>query len=110
MEGLTGPPGHSRLAAKHKSAILATYTVGKNPPSLPARNWLATSEMPIEKIIVLEDDLVVRKTLEQQLRYRRYDVASAENIASAVELLGKDNFDLMIVDVKLPDGDGIELL
>ncbi|HEU0009505.1 MAG TPA: sigma-54 dependent transcriptional regulator [Verrucomicrobiae bacterium] len=66
--------------------------------------------MPIEKIIVLEDDLVVRKTLEQQLRYRRYDVASAENIAGAVELLGKDNFDLMIVDVKLPDGDGIELL
>ena len=40
------------------------------------------------------DDLVVRKTLEQQLRYRRYDVASAENIAAAVELLGKDNFDL----------------
>ena len=66
--------------------------------------------MSIEKIIVLEDDLVVRKTLEQQLRYRRYDVASAENIAGAVELLGKDNFDLMIVDVKLPDGDGIELL
>ncbi|MEY2410078.1 MAG: two-component system, NtrC family, response regulator HydG [Verrucomicrobiota bacterium] len=66
--------------------------------------------MSIEKIIVLEDDLVVRKTLEQQLRYRRYDVASAENIAAAVELLGKDNFDLMIVDVKLPDGDGIELL
>src|SRR5436190_3271956 len=66
--------------------------------------------MSIEKIIVLEDDLVVRKTLEQQLRYRRYDVASAENIAAAVELMGKDSFDLIIVDVKLPDGDGIELL
>ncbi|MFM1768670.1 MAG: hypothetical protein RJA22_1199 [Verrucomicrobiota bacterium] len=66
--------------------------------------------MPIEKIIILEDDLVVRKTLEQQLRYRRYDVASSGTIAGALELLGKDNFDLMIVDVKLPDGDGIELL
>jgi len=66
--------------------------------------------MSIEKIIILEDDLVVRKTLEQQLRYRRYDVASAENIAGAVDLLAKDSFDLMIVDVKLPDGDGIELL
>jgi DNA-binding NtrC family response regulator len=66
--------------------------------------------MPIEKIIILEDDLVVRKTLEQQLRYRRYDVASASNIASAHELLSKDSFDLIIVDVKLPDGDGIELL
>ena len=39
--------------------------------------------MPIEKIIVLEDDLIVRKSLEQQLRYRRYDVASASNIADA---------------------------
>jgi len=66
--------------------------------------------MPIEKIIVLEDDLIVRKNLEQQLRYRRYDVASASTIAGAQELLGKDNFDLMIVDVKLPDGDGTELL
>jgi DNA-binding NtrC family response regulator len=66
--------------------------------------------VPIEKIIVLEDDLIVRKSLEQQLRYRRYDVASASTIAAAQELLSKDNFDLMIVDVKLPDGDGTELL
>src|SRR2546423_5674748 len=66
--------------------------------------------MPIEKIIVLEDDQIVRKNLEQQLRYRRYDVASASNIAAAQEFLAKDNFDLMIVDVKLPDGDGTELL
>jgi DNA-binding NtrC family response regulator len=66
--------------------------------------------MPIEKIIVLEDDLVVRKSLEQQLRYRRYDVASASTIGAAQELLAKDNFDLMIVDVKLPDGEGTDLL
>jgi len=66
--------------------------------------------MPIEKIIVLEDDLVVRRSLEQQLRYKRYDVASATTIAEAQELLTKDNFDLMIVDVRLPDGNGIDLL
>lgn len=66
--------------------------------------------MPIEKIIVLEDDLIVRKNLEQQLRYRRYDVASASTIAAAQEILTKDNFDLMIVDVRLPDGDGTDLL
>jgi len=66
--------------------------------------------MPIEKIIVLEDDLVVRKSLEQQLRYRRYDVASTSTIAAAQELLSKDNFDMMIVDVRLPDGAGTDLL
>jgi DNA-binding NtrC family response regulator len=66
--------------------------------------------MPIEKIIVLEDDLIVRKNLEQQLRQRRYDVASASTIAEAQELLGKDNFDLIFVDIRLPDGEGTDLL
>src|SRR3954467_14016763 len=66
--------------------------------------------MPIEKIIVLEDDLVVRKNLEQQLRYKRYDVASANTLAAAQELLNKDNFDLLIMDVRLPDGLSTDLL
>jgi DNA-binding NtrC family response regulator len=66
--------------------------------------------MPIEKIIVLEDDLIVRKNLEQQLRQRRYDVATATTLAAAQELLGKDTWDLVFVDVRLPDGEGTELL
>jgi DNA-binding NtrC family response regulator len=66
--------------------------------------------MPIEKIIVLEDDLIVRKNLEQQLRQRRYDVAAASSIADAQELLGKDNWDLIFVDIRLPDGEGTDLL
>ena len=66
--------------------------------------------MPIEKILVLEDELIVRKNLEQQLRNRRYDVASAETIAQARQILAKDNFDVMIMDVRLPDGEGPELL
>jgi DNA-binding NtrC family response regulator len=66
--------------------------------------------MPIEKIIVLEDDLIVRKNLEQQLRQRRYDVAAVANLAAAYDLLTKDTFDLMFVDVRLPDGEGTELL
>ena len=66
--------------------------------------------MSIEKIIVLEDDVILRKNLENQLRQRRYDVASAGTIAHAHELLGKDTFDLIFVDVRLPDGEGTELL
>jgi DNA-binding NtrC family response regulator len=66
--------------------------------------------MPIEKIIVLEDDLIVRKNLEQQLRQRRYDVGSASTIADAQELLSKDNWDLIFVDIRLPDGEGTDLL
>jgi DNA-binding NtrC family response regulator len=66
--------------------------------------------MPIEKIIVLEDDQIVRKNLEQQLRQRRYDVAATGTLAGAHEILAKDTFDLIFVDVRLPDGEGTELL
>ncbi len=66
--------------------------------------------MSIEKIVVLEDDLIVRKNLEHQLRQRRYDVASVSTIADAQDYLNRDNFDLIFLDVRLPDGDGTDLL
>jgi len=66
--------------------------------------------MSIEKIIVLEDDAIVRKNLETYLRRRHYDVAAAGTIADAQEYLSKDNFDIVFVDVRLPDGDGTDLL
>jgi DNA-binding NtrC family response regulator len=66
--------------------------------------------MPIEKIIVLEDDVIVRKTLEQELRRRRYEVTAVATLAAAHELLARDTCDLMFVDVRLPDGEGTDLL
>ena len=66
--------------------------------------------MAIEKIIVLEDDAIVRNNLENYLRRQHYDVASAATIAAAQEYLNKDNFDLIFMDVRLPDGDGTDLL
>jgi DNA-binding NtrC family response regulator len=66
--------------------------------------------MPIEKVIVLEDDAIVRKNLESCLRRQRYDVACAPTIAAAQAFLDKDNFDLIFLDVRLPDGDGTDLL
>src|SRR5579862_3791178 len=66
--------------------------------------------MPIEKVIVLEDDQIVRKNLENCLRRRRYDVATVSTIAAAQDFLAKDNFDVIFLDVRLPDGDGTDLL
>src|SRR5204863_4324554 len=48
--------------------------------------------------------------LEQLLRQRRYDVAAVGTIEAATDLLGKDNWDLIFLDVRLPDGEGTDLL
>jgi DNA-binding NtrC family response regulator len=66
--------------------------------------------MPIDKIIVVEDDAIVRRNLEQQLRQQRYEVAGSGTLAGVRELMERDTFDLIFLDVRLPDGEGTDLL
>ena len=66
--------------------------------------------MPFEKILVLEDDDLVRKNIEAQLRSLHYEVVSTGMLASAQAELANNSFDLIIADVRLPDGSGAELL
>ncbi len=66
--------------------------------------------MALEKVIVLDDELIIRKSLEAQLRKRKYMVATASTLAEAEALVQKDSFDLMFMDMRLPDGEGIQLL
>ncbi|MDR1254763.1 MAG: sigma-54 dependent transcriptional regulator [Puniceicoccales bacterium] len=66
--------------------------------------------MQFDKVLIIDDELVIRKALEEQLRNLRYTVASVSSLIDAENVLGKDNFDLIFLDVRLPDGDGTQLL
>jgi two-component system, NtrC family, response regulator AtoC len=66
--------------------------------------------MGLEKILVLEDEAVLRRTLEEHLRRKRYTVAAVDTIARAEELLAQDEFDVVFLDSRLPDGDGTQML
>lgn len=66
--------------------------------------------MGLERILIVDDEFVIRKTLEERLRHKRYAVASASSIAEAEKYLAKDAFDLVLMDVQLPDGSGSDLL
>jgi DNA-binding NtrC family response regulator len=66
--------------------------------------------MPIEKVILVEDEEFLRKNLAHHLRNRRIDVAAVETIEEAQNYLSRDNFDLMFLDLRLPDGDGTQFL
>jgi len=66
--------------------------------------------MAIEKILIVDDDFIIRKSLEDMLRKKRYAVVSAPTLAEAQRYLTKDGFDLVLADIRLPDGDGTSLL
>ncbi len=75
----------------------------------PGYRYILTP-MLIEKVGVLEDDSLLRNNLEQQLRKRGYEVSPVATLAAAQRLLATDSLDLMILDVRLPDGEGTDLL
>ena len=66
--------------------------------------------MAIEKVVVIDDEPIIRRSLGLQLRSKRLSVSLCSSIADAERCLAKDSFDLMFVDVRLPDGDGTDLL
>ena len=66
--------------------------------------------MAIEKIVVVDDEMMIRKALETQLRNKRYSVASTGDLKGARKILSRDSFDLVFLDLRLPDGEGTDLL
>lgn len=58
------------------------------------------------RILLVEDDKSIVTNLTDFLRSEGFEVLSASGQASALELLGKQSFDLMLLDVSLSDGNG----
>ncbi len=64
----------------------------------------------IKKILVVDDEVSMRELLGIMLKKEGYEVVLADSRATAASVLARGPVDLVITDVKLPDGDGIEIL
>ncbi|MBI2815145.1 MAG: sigma-54-dependent Fis family transcriptional regulator [Opitutae bacterium] len=62
--------------------------------------------LTLDKILIVEDDPIVRNLLSDIFRRHKCGVHSAQTLAEAENLLATDRFDLMMLDLRLPDGDG----
>ena len=62
-----------------------------------------------EKIFLLEDDAYLRDGLSEMLSGQGYAVKAAETISQARGIIASGVFDLIILDVMLPDGNGLDL-
>jgi DNA-binding response OmpR family regulator len=62
------------------------------------------------RILVIDDDATVRRSLEVALKKNGYDVNVAETGKEAIKKSKAKLYNLALVDLRLPDMDGIELL
>ena len=93
----------------------STFVVTMKTVSPPARVVKFTETAPAPetrplRILLVDDHVDTCTALERLLVRRGHLVAAAHNVRSAMEAAARSSFDLLISDIALPDGTGIELM
>ncbi|MGB1068047.1 MAG: response regulator transcription factor [Gammaproteobacteria bacterium] len=63
----------------------------------------------LQKILLIEDEPDIRKTLEYNISREGYDVVSAPSLSEGRNHLNSGSFSLILLDLMLPDGSGLDL-
>ena len=62
------------------------------------------------KILVVDDEKAIRRSIKEILEFEKHTIDEAEDGNLALELALKNNYDIILSDIKMPKLDGIELL
>ncbi|MFH0864696.1 MAG: sigma-54 dependent transcriptional regulator [Bacteroidota bacterium] len=62
------------------------------------------------KILVIDDEKSIRNSLRDILEYEKFEVNDAADGSEGIELVKKNQFDVILCDIKMPRMDGIEVL
>ena len=87
---------------------LATVPEVKAPPVSPGAPPLSQSGS--KTILLVEDNVDTLRILAKMLQKWGYTVRTAESVQSALEEAAKEPFDLLVSDIGLPDGSGLEIM
>src|SRR5205823_7863820 len=66
--------------------------------------------MPKSRILVIDDEAAIRDSLRMTLEYEGYDFIGAATGQEGLALADRENPDLVLLDVKMPGMDGLEVL
>ncbi|MBS4164921.1 Acetoacetate metabolism regulatory protein AtoC [Candidatus Protochlamydia amoebophila] len=66
--------------------------------------------MTIEKILIVDDELIMRNFLTEALKRKGIEAIAAENGEKAIKIVQEQSFDMVITDMKMPGLNGIDVL
>ncbi|MCW1886198.1 ATP-binding protein [Luteolibacter flavescens] len=110
------------LAELHEGGRIEAHSPGKDQGSTftlrfrtssatPREEVTSRTEMPAKaRVLVVEDNRDARMAVVLWLRTLEYEVTEADCVATALQLAGTREFDILISDIGLPDATGYELM
>lgn len=101
--------GHIEVRSQIGRGSCFTVDLPFTPALPPQYRELEVPVTDVLRILVVEDNDFNRILLRDTLRERGHQVTEAEGGLQAMELLGENRYDCIILDVRMPDMDGIEL-
>lgn len=81
-----------------------------SPPSRLTRAIRSISEPTARRILVVDDEELIRTALAKFLRSRGFEVSTCDAGAAALDLLAREKHILMLADVRMPGMSGLELV
>jgi PAS domain S-box-containing protein len=100
--------GGKDKGATFRVELMATEVQTQRQTSAPAVSPTASSA-PLQ-ILIVDDHVDTSKVMKIMLERRGYQVETADSVGSAIQAGRSRPFDLLISDIGLPDGSGIDLL
>ena len=89
--------------------LLAAGTCVEAPASPPEVVVAKTTPRPL-RIVLVEDHVDTARSMRRLLMAQGHEVQIAVDVATAMKLTGEESFDLMLSDLGLPDGSGLDLM
>lgn len=84
---------------------------GQNPAyRLALLKELILRSNNMSKILIIDDEKVIRSTLKEILEYEKYEIFEAQDGQEGFGMIEKQDFDLVLCDIKMPKMDGMEVL
>lgn len=65
--------------------------------------------MALQSVLIVEDEPDIASMLREALSTAQFDVATAHSCKAAVDALTRQSFDIVLIDLRLPDGSGLDL-
>ena len=73
---------------------------------LGIKDYISTKNVVRDSVLIVDDEVLIRNVIKEYLILENYDYDEAENGKEAVDKVEKNNFDIVIMDIMMPNMSG----